>query len=474
MSSESGHISLRRKAGSRFLSITPEQFPVGSFVMLYSHVANGEEVVDTVLFLGTVMPAYTPTPTPIPPPTATPTPTRTPLPPLRPVLQSVAGYSPLPAEAASNLRANYDFGSEGLSAGERDILDWADSRLFSDPSFLASKWGPENWPYAHLQELQRRYESAMKRVNQNIPSDTLPDSGIKLVSAQALLLMMLEIDIQKKTNGKHVVKWEVDSLDRVLDDFGIYTGQCIHSYGKSGYDTVEGLRDNYVPIIWGHRHVHREMLRSFAYLANADGEGILAKSLLENDPDDFELIYKRRADTYPSTITVGSFAYEIVSFISQILLPEGRLVSLPTMALGAVGDAGTEREAVEAIFDYTRKKLKHYTGGLEDFVDIFSPYTVTPYSPEPEWILYTGEAGSPSSSAVVTGLARAVGLKAKQFRTPKHVHRAGSVEADGFSHHYDGNSLLGSHSDTVDICVFFDKTLEEIDSRNGDLLSCTK
>ena len=144
------------------------------------------------------------------------------------------------------------------------------------------------------------------------------------------------------------------------------------------------------------------------------------------------------------------------------------------MAFAAVGDAGTEREAVEAIFDYTRKKLKHFAGNHDAPVDFFRPYTVTPYAPQLEWVLYTGEAGSPSSSAVVTGLARAVGLKAEQFRTPKHVYRAGSMEADGFSHHYDGNSLLGSISDTVDICVFFDKTLEEIDSRHQDLLSCTK
>ena len=28
--------------------------------------------------------------------------------------------------------------------------------------------------------------------------------------------------------------WEMDSLDRVLDDLGIYEGFCVHCYGKSG------------------------------------------------------------------------------------------------------------------------------------------------------------------------------------------------------------------------------------------------
>ena len=63
----------------------------------------------------------------------------------------------------------------------------------------------------------------------------------------------------------------------------------------------------------------------------------------------------------------GSFAYENITFMSQIRLPEGRLVSYPTMAFGMVGDAGTEREAVERVFDHVRKKLTHFTGDKEDF-----------------------------------------------------------------------------------------------------------
>ena len=364
---------------------------------------------------------------------------------------------------------------DGISAEEREILDWADSRLFSNPNFLASQWGPDNWPYTHSKESQGRYESAMRSrgiQNQNGSGDTVTDAAIRSLSVQAVILMMLEIDIQKKTNGKHVVKWEVDSLNRVLDDLGIYTGQCIHCFGKSGYDTVDGIGDNYVPIIWGQGHVHREMLKSFAYLAKADGEGILARSLLENDPDDFELIYKRRVDRYPSTIGVGSFAYENVSFMSQIKLPDGTLVSYPTMAFGMVGDAGTEREAVERVFDHIRKNLVHDTGDNDNIANLFRPYTVTPYSPELGWILYVGEAGSPSSAALLTGAFRAIGLKAEQFRTPKNKLRAVSVEADGKKHPNDGNTFLGSNSDTVDICLFFDRTMEEIESLHYDL-SCT-
>ena len=389
---------------------------------------------------------------------------------------SVAGYSPLLAEAASNLPADHDFVRDGISAEEREILDWADSRLFSNPNFLASQWGPDNWPYTHSKESQGRYESAMRSrgiQNQNGSGDTVTDAAIRSLSVQAVILMMLEIDIQKKTNGKHVVKWEVDSLNRVLDDLGIYTGQCIHCYGNSGYDTVDGIGDNYVPIIWGHGHVHREMLKSFAYLAKADGEGILARSLLENDPDDFDLIYKRRVDRYPSTIGVGSFAYENVSFMSQIKLPDGTLVPYPTMVFEMVGDAGTEREAVERVFDHMRKKLVHFTGDLDDFADIFRPHTVTPYSPELGWVLHVGQAGSPSSSALLTGAFRAIGLKAEQFMTTRSIFNAGSVEVDGETYYYNGNDFLGREAaKTAPVCVFF-RTLDQVEDREYDL-ECDK
>ena len=422
----------------------------------------------TAAATATPQPTATRVPTAAPPPTSTPTLTPPPGPRVHP---SLAGYSTLLAGAASNLPAQYDFVSDGLSASETEVMDWADSRLFSNPAFLASKWGPDNWPYTHSQEIQTRYERAMKSKGIQPPSNSedapLPAQA-KLASAQAIVLLMLEIDIQKKRNGQHVVSWEKDSLDRVLDDLGLYPGICIHCYGKSGYGTVDGIRENYVPVIWSQEHVHREMLKTFAYLARADGAEILARSLLENGPEDFELLYKRRVDKYPSTIVIGSFAYGNVSFVSQIELPDGTMVSLPTMAFEAVADAKTEREALGRIIDYARQKFVHFTGGHDDFATIYRPNTVTPYAPELPWILYVGEIGSPSSSAVVTGLSRAVGLMAEQFRTPKNKFRAGFVEADGFRHHYDGNSIGRQTIDFIPTCGLLDRTLDNVDNREYD------
>ena len=47
---------------------------------------------------------------------------------------------------------------------------------------------------------------------------------MKLASVQAVPLLMLAIDIQKASDGRHVVNWELDSLDRILDELGVYEG----------------------------------------------------------------------------------------------------------------------------------------------------------------------------------------------------------------------------------------------------------
>ncbi len=198
----------------------------------------------------------TPTPTAMPSPTATPTPAPATNP-------GLAGYAPLLKEAVAGM----DFVRDGLNAEEKNVLDWADSRLFSNPAFLASKWGPDKWP-----------------------------SEVKTASVQAIPLLMLEIDIEKRSDGKHVITWGVDSLDRVLDDLGIYEGVCVSCYGKDNYASVDELRKNQYPIVNDQKHVHREMLKTFAYFALADGEGILMRSLMENDADDFEMLYRREVD----------------------------------------------------------------------------------------------------------------------------------------------------------------------------------
>ncbi len=407
----------------------------------------------------TTVPTATPAPTATPPPTATPSPT--PAPTVNPAL---ANYSPLLAKAASNLPSKYDLVSDGLNAEERDTLDWADTRLFNNPSFLASKWGPDNWPVAGPG--QGYPESKFT------PKEPLSGEELQVASVQALVLMMMEIDIEKRSSGHHVIGWQVDSLDRVLDGVNVYPGLCVHCYGKTGYDTREGVRESYGPLIWEVGHGHREMLKAFAYYAKADGEGILVRSFIDNSGDDMELLHKR--GRWNSPIAVGSFNYENVSFMSQIRLPDGTLQSYPTLAFSMVGNVDSERQAVERIYDYMRKNFVHFTGTVEDgYWPLFEPLTVTPYAPELGWILYVGEAGSPSSSAAVTGAARAVGLKAEQFKTDNPAkYRAGSVEADGVAYYYNGNDILGRVPPRIPVCVLF-RSLDQVENNEYNL-SCDK
>ena len=307
-----------------------------------------------------------PTSTPTPAPTATNTPVPTPS-----VDPALASYSPLLVEAVSSYPAGLDFVGDGLSPDEQDILDWADSRLFTNPNFLASKYGPNNWP-----------------------------SEVKLASVQAIPLLMLAIDIQKKPDGKHVISWEVDGLDRILDELGVYEGVCVSCYGKNFYDTTDRVFDNYNPVVNNNRHVHRELLKTLAYFAKADGEGILIRSFMENDADNFELLYNRdpEAARIKGSFTVTEFGWRNLSFMSQVKLPDGTHKSFPTQVYEIVGDAGSEREAAERWFDNFNAVMSHFVGYVEDFADIYRPYSQTPYTPEPGYVLSVGLAGSPSST----------------------------------------------------------------------------
>ena len=386
----------------------------------------------------TSVPASTSIPTDTPYPTNTPTITVT-LTPEPPIIDSdLTGYSSLLVEAVSGYQDRPGFVSGSLTSEEKQILDWADSKFFSNPAVLASKYSPNNWP-----------------------------SEVKRDSARAMIEMMKAIDIEKKPNGKHIVNWEKDSLDRIMDELGVYEGMCVRCYDQEGYDTIDGIADNYVPIIRSEEYVHRKTIESLSYFVKADGEGILKRSFMENDADDFELLFKRKIDKYPITIAVGADAYQNVLFMSRIELPDGTSVTYPTMTFEMVGNAKTERQAVENIFDYARKKLTHFSGDLDDFADIYRPYSVTPYSPELGWVLHVGEAGSPSASALLTGAFRAIGLKAEQFQTPRKIINAFSVEVNGETHFGSGNDVMNRKLETGPIDRFF-QTLEEVENKQYD------
>ena len=383
----------------------------------------------------TETPVPTPTSLPTSTPTPTPTPTNTPVP-TPTVDPALAGYSPLLVEAVSSYPAGLDFVGDGLSPEEKNILDWADSRLFSNRNFLVSIYGPDNWP-----------------------------SEVKLASVQAIPLLMLAIDIQKKSDGKHIVSWDVDSLDRILDELAIYEGVCISCYGKNDYDTVSKAIENYLPIVSDPKHVHREMLKTFAYFARTDGEGILIRSFMENDADDIELLFLRETPASIRSVTVTSFGWRNLSFMSQVKLPDGSLKSFPTQVYEIVGDAGSEREAAERWFGHLNEVMTHYLGDYEAFANLYRPYSKTPYTPEPGYLLIVKEGGSHSSTGLTTSAFRSLGLKAEQFLSPEKGRRTGAVEIDGVTCYHNGNLPLT----TVDLPLkFFFSNLATVEDPTRD------
>ena len=349
----------------------------------------------------------------------------------------LAGYSALLVEAVSSYPAGVDFVSDGLSAEERDVLDWYDSRLLSSESFLSSKYGPDNWP-----------------------------SAVKLASVQAMPLLMNAIGIEKSSDGKHVITWEVDGLDRILDELGIYEGVCVTCYGKADYDTRDKVRENYEPIVADPRHVHREMLKTFAYFAKADGEGILIRSLMENDADDYELLYNRDTEALlrRGGVNVTEYGWRNLSFMSLTHLPDGSVKSFPTMVYEVVGGAENQREAAERWFRHLNKVMQHYTGSKEDGANLYRPYSQTPHNPKPGEVPgIVKEAGSWSSTGLTASAFRSMGIKAEQFLSPEKRRRTGAVEVDGTRYYHNGNASL-SPAD-LPMCFFF-ATLEQVDNHN--------
>ena len=401
---------------------TPTPSPTATHTAVHT-ATHAATATNTPVPTATETPVPTATQTPTPTPTPTPTNTPVPTPSVDPAL---ASYSPLLVEAVSSYPAGLDFVGDGLSADELEILDWADSRLFTNPNFLSSRYGPDNWP-----------------------------SDVKLASVQAVPLLMLAIDIQKKADGKHVINWELDSLDRILDDLGVYEGVCVTCYGKSDYGTREKVTENYEPVVADPRHVHREMLKTFAYFARADGEKILVRSLMVNDADDFELIYKRDTEAVLryGVVNVTEYGWRNLSFMSLTQLPDGSVKSFPTLVYEIVGGAGSEREAAERWFGHLNEVMRHYTGSKDDGANLYRPYSQTPHNPKPGEVLsIVKEAGSWMSTGLTTSAFRSIGLKAEQFLSPKNGYRTGAVEIDGEWYYHEGNMPFKQR--IFPVCVF--------------------
>ena len=194
---------------------------------------------------------------------------------------------------------------------------------------------------------------------------------------------------------------------------------------------------------------------------------------MENVADDFELLYKRDPSRIKGSnfYTHSSFGRSNLSFMSLVELEDGTFKSFPTMVYERIGGAKTQMQAAERWLGHLHKTLVHFIGDGDDFADIFRPYSQTPYTPEPGYILLVGEAGSPSSTGLATSAFRSLGLKAEHFLSPEYGARAGSVEIDGTVYFYDGNDFWHPLTDNLLPCGLL-RTSDQVENFEYDNMNC--
>jgi hypothetical protein len=347
----------------------------------------------------------------------------------------VITYDPLLAAAVITMPDEFDMIKDGLDPLERKVLGISDTRLFSNPNFKASKFSPDNWTFQNA-------------------------------SVQAIPLMMQKIDISRDADNVPVVNYDEDNLDIILDGLGVYPGMCVYCFGKGSngeYATSDARAKNYYPLVNSEGNIHREMLKNFMYLVLADGEGILLRSFMENNADDFELLY-RRNNGVKNSLTFTSLGFQNTTFMTPMRLPDGSRETFMTTIYKIIGDTTSPREAAEKLFDYERKNWEHFTGGSDDFAALYGHhFPENPHIPPPGYVTLVNKGGSPLAISFDTAAFRLLGIKADHFHSPRENYRTGSVVIDEVKFYYNGNDFFNSNLKNVRICAFF-RTLLQVEN----------
>ncbi|MCG8530433.1 MAG: hypothetical protein MI749_07195, partial [Desulfovibrionales bacterium] len=184
---------------------------------------------------------------------------------------------------------------------------------------------------------------------------------------------------------------------------------------------------------------HREMLKTFAYLALANAKEILLEDFMLKEPEDFEHLYRRNPNERGGSS--AAFGFQNNTFMIPMKLPNGTEETFMTTIYKIIGNTKDAREAVEKILEYERKNWKHYTGSSPEFTALYKPFfPQRPLNPPPGYVTIVKEGGSLLTTGFNTSAFRLLGLNAQQLFTPQKGRRAGSVEIDGQTYYYNGNA----------------------------------
>ena len=326
------------------------------------------------------------------------------------VVDRMSRYHPLLAKGLVGAPGGYDLLKDGLDKQELYVLDVANVSLLNNESFQKGPYGSDNW-----------------------------HSDVRVGSALALPLMMDKIEISRGSNNVPVVNYKEDDLDRILDDLGVFKGDCVYCFGKGDDGSYDIEWEGYYSLLSGEGNRHREMLKSFAYLALANSEGILVEDFMDKQPEDFEHLYRRGPN--PSYVTTSGFGFQNLTFMKPMKLRDGTEETFMTTIYKIVGDTKDPKEAVNNLLEYERKNWSHFIGRLKSFRALYSPhFPQNPYYPAPGYVTVVEQGGSPLVTGFNTSAFRLLGLNAQQFLTPKNGVRAGSVEVEGQTYYYSGNA----------------------------------
>ena len=352
-------------------------------------------------------------------------------------VEKVVDYHPFLVRGLVSAPGGYDLLKDGLDERELYVLDVANVSLLNNESFQNGPYGSDNWP-----------------------------SDLRVRSALALPLMMDKIKISRGLDDNvPFVEYKEDDLDRILDGLEIFRGDCVYCFGKGddGSYKIE-WKEKYHPLLEGEGNRHREMLKSFAYLALANDKGILLEDFMSKEPEDFEYLYRRGPDS--NYATTPSFGFQNLTFMMPMELEDGTEETFMTTIYRIVGDTSDPKEAVDRLLDYERKNWWHFFGGGDAFEALYSPhFPQNPFYPPPGYVTVVKEGGSPLVTGFNTSAFRLLGLNAQHFFSPGTGQRAGSVEIEGETFYYSGNAPF---SRTVKRCSLsaFDAmlgTLEQVE-----------